>query len=359
MAGRRVLLCLALVLECSVQTTLAADEVPVTWTKIWTYYNYPKGASPLVTLNIRTWAKHNPEMEIMLVNDSNVKEWVPDMPDEFFKMPYDQAKSDVLRAATIYHHGGLYMDTDFLVMKPLGPILDQLKTHEIVSYGDHGRTEQTVCGSQFSSNWHGGRKHNRFSDVWWKNMKHRLKRVCEPGDFVDKVSKMCCHEKDAPEKEKKKCHVPWAQLEHLKQPASWKSRHTDDVPPPFMWPDDEDFKLYCLHGDNSLTPHLHGQVFWQPWSPIHKKTGTGHWELPEKKFDCEEDEASGDLNCKTSPRVIKNFFNRPAYHLFFSTFASKKIKTEQEMLHRPWLLSELFRRSLGLKAKAHKAEGDE
>ena len=55
---------------------------------------------------------------------------------------------------------------------------------------------------------------------------------------------MCCHEKDAPEKEKKKCHVPWAQLEHLKQPASWKSRHTDDVPPPFMWPDDEDFKLY-------------------------------------------------------------------------------------------------------------------
>ena len=55
---------------------------------------------------------------------------------------------------------------------------------------------------------------------------------------------------------------------------------------------------------------------------------------PEKKFDCEEDEASGDLNCKTSPRVIKNFFNRPAYHLFFSTFASKKIKTEQEMLHR-------------------------
>lgn len=130
---------------------------------------------------------------------------------------------------------------------------------------------------------------------------------------------------------------------------------------------------------------------------------------PEKKFDCEEDESSGDLRCKTSPRVIKNFFNRPAYHLFFSTFSSKKIKTEQEMLHRyantytshrvllfraaapsacwrarrtdvlvagrlilavrlargmlwscsPWLLSELFRRSLGLKAKAHKAEGDE
>ena len=39
------------------QTAVAAEEVPVTWTKIWTYYNYPKGASPLVTLNIRTWVR--------------------------------------------------------------------------------------------------------------------------------------------------------------------------------------------------------------------------------------------------------------------------------------------------------------
>ena len=29
-------------------------------------------------------------MKLMLVNDTNVKEYVPDMPDEFFKMPYDQ-----------------------------------------------------------------------------------------------------------------------------------------------------------------------------------------------------------------------------------------------------------------------------
>ena len=63
---------------------------------------------------------------------------------------------------------------------------------------------------------------------------------------------MCCHEKDAPEKETKKCHVPWAQLEHLKQPASWKSRHTDDVPPPYMWPDDEDFKLCVKYTQTTL-----------------------------------------------------------------------------------------------------------
>ena len=66
-------------------------------------------------------------------------------------------------------------------------------------------------------------------------MKHRMTRECEAGDYEDKVGKVCCHEKGAPEKEKKKCHIPWAQLEHLKQPASWKSRHLDDIPPPHMW----------------------------------------------------------------------------------------------------------------------------
>ena len=29
------------------------------------------------------------------------------------------AKSDIIRASVIYHHGGLYMDTDFLVMSSL------------------------------------------------------------------------------------------------------------------------------------------------------------------------------------------------------------------------------------------------
>jgi hypothetical protein len=32
---------------------------------------------------------------------------------------------------------------------------------------------------------------------------------------------------------------------------------------------------------------------------------------------------------------------RPGYHLFFSTFHSDKVKTAREVLHKPWLLSEV------------------
>ena len=61
--------------------------------------NYPKGANAWVELNLRTWRHHNPDMDIRLLNDSNIRDWVPDMPPEFFRLPYDQCKSDVLYVA--------------------------------------------------------------------------------------------------------------------------------------------------------------------------------------------------------------------------------------------------------------------
>jgi hypothetical protein len=37
--------------------------------------------------------------------------------------------------------------------------------------------------------------------------------------------------------------------------------------------------------------------------------------------------------------------------LFFSTFTSWSVKTVKGVLHKPWLLSEIYRRSLDLKVK--------
>ena len=54
-----------------------------------------------------------------MVNDTNVEKLIPDLPHEYFMLPYASAKSDLLRAALLYHHGGIYMDTDFLVNRPM------------------------------------------------------------------------------------------------------------------------------------------------------------------------------------------------------------------------------------------------
>eukprot|EP00913_Durusdinium_trenchii_P011749 g11035.t1 len=54
------------------------------------------------------WLKAHPEFK---------KTYLPDMPVEYFRMPYSQAKSDIIRYGLLFHHGGMYMDTDFLVVK--------------------------------------------------------------------------------------------------------------------------------------------------------------------------------------------------------------------------------------------------
>lgn len=77
---------------------------------------------------------------------------------------------------------------------------------------------------------------------------------------------VCCHEKGSlsSKKEKRRCHIPWAHLEHLKNPAQWAKKHKDDVPPPHMWPHPEQtnggLKIFCLSGDHTLTPQIAGQA---------------------------------------------------------------------------------------------------
>ena len=65
-----------------------------------------------------------PEEEIILprliaITPRNVRTVVPDMPAIFDWPFYAAAKSDLVRYAALYHHGGLYLDTDFLVRRDL------------------------------------------------------------------------------------------------------------------------------------------------------------------------------------------------------------------------------------------------
>ena len=95
--------------------------------RIWAFAHDSNILPPVTQLNLRTWRHHNPTAEIVIVNDTTVEQYIPDLPDEFFRL-YPAAKSDAFRAAIIYHHGGFYADLDFLMMNSISTMVCLLYT---------------------------------------------------------------------------------------------------------------------------------------------------------------------------------------------------------------------------------------
>lgn len=126
---------------------------------LWMYYQTSHWSSPynaMVSLNIASWRKALPSWPIVVVNDTNVKEFVPDMPPEFWRMPYTQVKSDLMRAAVLHRHGGLYLDTDFILTPEVAKAVKLLDAgYEVITYGV-GSEGQGVCShtkvGDFASN---------------------------------------------------------------------------------------------------------------------------------------------------------------------------------------------------------------
>ncbi|CAK0852012.1 unnamed protein product, partial [Prorocentrum cordatum] len=364
----------------------ALQEVPPAKYKIFTFWDYPNGADPYVVLNVETWrANAPPGTEVVLVNDSNIRGLVPDLVDEWYRLPYPACKSDFVRSAVLHHHGGLYMDADFLVLESLDPVFAKLdEGWDVVTYSDGaGTSGECQKSSQFSSNFLAVRKGNPFSSTWWENMKHKLTRTC--GEHEMDVEKVCCHEAFNPSSEKKPCHIPWGHLEWLKQPHrdsdargapqldptrfKGKGRSPQDPGRPRTGPEAEDVlkavelgnreakqlppgtKLWCLRGEDGFTPHTNGEVYWQGWDHALQRTDRSKDDksVYDVRFDCQE-VGDRDLDCKTGNwgsrhKLIPKFFGRIAYHLFFSTRRVVK-QTREEIFEAQWILSELYRRAL-------------
>lgn len=79
-------------------------EAQPDWSHIFTWYDYRlnRDRNPFVDLNIRTWKKLNPGMKVVLVNRSNIKEWVPDLPAEASLLWNDDDWKEMFRAASVY-----------------------------------------------------------------------------------------------------------------------------------------------------------------------------------------------------------------------------------------------------------------
>lgn len=72
---------------------------------------------------IESWKTYAPDFEIKEWNESNTKQFQ----NKFYKDAYRKKKyafvADVIRTSVLYTHGGIYMDLDMLLLKPMNHLL--------------------------------------------------------------------------------------------------------------------------------------------------------------------------------------------------------------------------------------------
>ncbi len=86
------------------------------------WFGYGK-KSKLVKDCIKSWKKYLPDFQIIEWNEGNC-----DLSHPFVKKAYDKKMwafvSDYVRLKTLYDHGGIYLDTDMMVVAPMSHLLN-------------------------------------------------------------------------------------------------------------------------------------------------------------------------------------------------------------------------------------------
>lgn len=84
--------------------------------KIWFLWLQGLDNAPLVVKKCyESWIKHNPDWELILLDEQSIGEYIPAFTDGVTK----QALSDILRINLLAKHGGIWVDATCFCMKPL------------------------------------------------------------------------------------------------------------------------------------------------------------------------------------------------------------------------------------------------
>lgn len=90
-------------------------DTPHWWHKMYSYID-------MCYDTIKYYCKK--DYTITLINNNNIKQYLPDIRQEFFELGYPHHKSDYARCLLIEKYGGVWLDLDTLLIKPIKFLID-------------------------------------------------------------------------------------------------------------------------------------------------------------------------------------------------------------------------------------------
>jgi len=73
-------------------------------------------------------------VNVILINKNNLLDYLDDVPENLFKLKEIAHIADYVRVALLVKYGGIWLDSDCILLKDLNPIFEKLKKNEYVGY---------------------------------------------------------------------------------------------------------------------------------------------------------------------------------------------------------------------------------
>jgi Capsular polysaccharide synthesis protein len=105
---------------------------------IWQYWE-TRGTKPAFIDGLSQIARKNAGVEIVLVTPETLHAYLPDLPPEILQIQEMAHKADMIRAMLVLRHGGMWLDSDAIVLQDLSWLFEYLDDVEFVGFNDHGR----------------------------------------------------------------------------------------------------------------------------------------------------------------------------------------------------------------------------
>lgn len=82
----------------------------------------------------KTLYRHNKNIcDIILVDDKSLHQYIP-VPNNLFNITSIPHKADFIRVSLLYHHGGIWIDSDCVVLKSFSDIFELMNRYNYIGY---------------------------------------------------------------------------------------------------------------------------------------------------------------------------------------------------------------------------------
>ena len=109
---------------------------------LWQYWE-TRGRKPAFIDGLHEIARRNSGLRVVQVTPESLHVHLPDLPGEILKIEEIAHKADMIRTRLVARHGGMWLDSDAIVLRDLNWIFDLLEGLEFVGFNDGGKLCET------------------------------------------------------------------------------------------------------------------------------------------------------------------------------------------------------------------------